>query len=375
MTTNISLIFYLLSFIVSAGLFTYGIRKHLRFFVAVSLIIPILIGGFRYGVGTDYFNYINLYNNHTKLSFGEFIDNNGFGELLFFTLEKIAYTVFHDPRFIFIISVGLTVIFFYFGIKAYKLKYPGLVYLLYLMTIFPMTLNAVRQGVAVSLVFFASTFILKADKVKYILMIIIAGLFHISALLLLPVYFLGRFVDGNSVKKEGEVTVSLEYMKYFIRTSFSIVVISLICLNVFVIIFSIPGFEKYELYLGFNEQGNNYIFFIKAALVILTVILSRRTVFKGCICQNKLLLLFAIVEVILLTLGFISPPVKREALYFSPFLLLILPNIIDAIKGNSLKIITYVVLALYGIAFFTISYYVLDQADIIPYNYSIQGEK
>ena len=143
MTTNISLIFYLLSFIVSAGFFTYGIRKHLRFFVVVSLIIPILIGGFRYGVGTDYFNYINLYNNHTKLSFGEFIDNNGFGELLFFTLEKIAYTVFHDPRFIFIISVGLTVIFFYLGIKAYKLKYPGLVYLLYLMTIFPMTLNAV----------------------------------------------------------------------------------------------------------------------------------------------------------------------------------------------------------------------------------------
>ena len=125
-----------------------------------------------------------------------------------------------------------------------------------------MTLNAVRQGVAISLVFFASTFILKADKVKYILMIIIAGLFHISALLLLPVYFLGRFVGGNSVKKEGEVTVSLEYMKYFIRTFFSIVVISLICLNVFVIILSIPGFEKYELYLGFNEQGNNYIFFI-----------------------------------------------------------------------------------------------------------------
>ena len=375
MTTNISLIFYLLSFIVSAGLFSYGIRKRLKFFVAISLIIPILIGGFRYGVGTDYFNSINLYNNHTKLSFGEFIENNGFGELLFFTLEKIAYSVFHDPRFIFVISVGLTILFFYLGVRVYKLKYPGLVYLLYLTTIFPMTLNAVRQGVAMSLVFFASTFILKAEKAKYVFMIMIAGLFHISALLLLPVYFLGRFVYGNSIQKEKKGAVGPEYIKYFIRIAFSIVVISLICLNVFAIILSIPGFEKYELYLGFNEQGNNYIFFIKAALIVLTIVLSRRTVFKGCIYQNKLILLFSIVEVVLLTLGFISPPVKRESLYFSPFLLLILPNIIDAVKGNSAKIITYAMLALYGIAFFTVSYHVLDQADIIPYNYSIQGEK
>lgn len=375
MTTNASLIFYILSFIVSAYFFAYGIRRRLKLFVAISLVIPILIGGFRYGVGTDYFNYINLYNSHIKLSFGEFVESNGFGELLFFVLEKIAYTVSRDSRVIFIVSVGLTIIFFYLGIKAYKIKYPGLVYLLYLTTIFSMTLNAIRQGIAMSLVFFASTFILRAEKVKYMLTIIVAGLFHISALLLLPIYFLGRFVDGNSAIKDKKIMNSSEYVKYFIRIAFSIVVISLICLNAFALVLSIPGFEKYELYLSFNEQGNNYIFFIKAALVLLTVILSRYTVFNGNVRQNKLFLLFSVVEVVLLTLGFMSPFVKREALYFSPFLLLILPNMIDAIKGSSVKVVIYAVLVLYGVAFFTVSYFMLDQADIIPYNYSIQGEK
>ena len=54
-----SLFFYIIAFALSAYLVSVGFRSRQRLFCMLGLLIPIIIGGFRYGVGTDYFNYID----------------------------------------------------------------------------------------------------------------------------------------------------------------------------------------------------------------------------------------------------------------------------------------------------------------------------
>lgn len=372
MSDAASLAFYLAAFLMAAYLFSFGVRRKSGLFVSLSLFIPVVIAGFRYGVGTDYFSYIAMYNTHVKLSLTEFINENGLAEVMFFAIEKLSFLLFDDPRFMFFVSALLTVGFFYAGVRRLKLKYPGLIYFLYLMAIFPVTFNAVRQGIAISIIFFALTYILEKKPTKYLLWTLVAGLFHISALLVLPIYFLGRFI----INIKSKIAINSHFTEragFFIRVSIVSLIISLVCISVFSIVLSIPGFEKYEVYLSFDEDINNNIFFVKLLLVMVMIVLNRQTVFKGDVRQNKLFLTFAIVEVTLLTLGFVSPFVKRAALYFSPFILLLLPNLIDILKGRLVKNMCYILIVLYGITFFTVSYYLLGQADVIPYEYSIGG--
>ena len=373
MSNEVSLVFYLVSFLASAYLLSFGIRRKIGLFIFIALLIPIIMGGFRYNVGTDYPNYVAIYSSRSSISLQEFVMNNGLAETLFFILEKISYIAFDDPRLMFLVSVALSVVFFYAGLKRLNPSQPVLIYFLYLTTLFPMTLNVVRQGIAVSIVFFASTYIIKRQPIRYSISILAASTFHISSLLTLPVYFLGSAL----FKKRKNITTNNrlpEKTGFFVRVFFISALTAFICLNVFSIVLSIPGLERYELYTFVNEEGNNYIFFVKLLSLITIVVLCKYTVFESNRRINKFFLTLAIMELILLTLGFVSPFIKREALYFSPFILLLLPNIASAFQGRVLKYTIYTLILLYGTILFTVSHYLLGQSDIIPYNFSLEGE-
>lgn len=371
MTGLESTLFYISTFGLASALVSYGIRKKIRIFAWLGLLIPILIGGFRYGVGTDYNNYIGIFKQYAQLDINEFIQENGLGEIAFFMLNKVAYSITGDVRLVFLVCTIITVTFFYLALIRLKVKYLGLVFFLFLLTIFPMTLNAVRQGVAISIVLYAMTFILDRSFWRYTLLVILAGLFHISALLVLPFYFVGRYVDVK--RKQFNKEYILSKGRLLLRVLMIGLIAGLIALNVFTIVLSIPGFERYDLYLMYDDEGANYTFFVKLALLLLIVICARYTIFKGDYRLNSLLVMGATIEIVFLIVGFISPFIKREALYFSPFLIMLLPNFIDMFNTKGLRYAVYTAILLYGILFFIISYLVLGQSDIIPYDYNFLG--
>lgn len=372
MSSELSLLFYIATFLISATLVSWGMRKKIRLLSWLGLLIPILISGFRYGVGTDYFNYVNIFNGHIEMDLKTYTDINGVAETGYFILEKVSYSLMGDARLVFLSTAFLTIAFFYLGMKRYQLRYPGLVFFLYLLTIFPATMNAVRQGVAMSIMFYAFTFVLDKKPLKYTLLTLTAGLFHISALLLLPFYFIGRLFDvqKRSLYKVRFVAKS----RYFIRVGIVLILLTLVMANVFTLVLSMPGFEKYEVYLNFAEEGSNYIFYVRLLLLIALALLAKYVIFKGDYRQNAFIFAGAMVEVVILILGFTSPFIKREALYFSPFLIMLLPNIIDLLGPRvRYRFTLYTACLLYGISFFTVSYLLLDQADIIPYNFSVRS--
>lgn len=367
MTDLMSVLVYLVSFTVAAVFVSYGLRNKIRLFAWIGILIPIVVGGFRYAVGTDYFNYVVIFRQYAQLGFVEYIEQNGIAEFGFFALNKISNYLIGDTRIMFLASVALAVVFFYLALTKYKLQHPGLVFFLFLTTIFPVMLNAVRQGIAVSIVFYAMTFIISRKPLRFVFWVLVASLFHISALLVLPFYFVGKLMD---VQRKGYL---LAKTRYFIKLSVLTVVLLAIVANVFAIVLSIPGFDRYELYLEINEESSNYVFYLKLALLLLIVVLARRMVFRSEYRQNAFFLVGALTEIILLILGFTSPFIKREALYFAPFMIMLLPNLIYVLKGHRLQLLVRYSLAVYGIAFFVISYLILDQADIIPYSFSLWG--
>ena len=92
---------------------------------------------------------------------------------------------------------------FYFLTKAFVEDKKFLIiwaFFLFLALFLEFSLNVVRQAVAIFIVFYAYKYICDKKLFKYILFIIIASLFHRSAILCLPLYFIGKFENILNVK-------------------------------------------------------------------------------------------------------------------------------------------------------------------------------
>lgn len=370
MSDFMSLLFYVSAFTISSVLVGYGYSKKQLPVIALGLSLPILIGGFRYGVGSDYFAYVDIFNAQSQLPISDFIQSNGYTELGFFLINNVSYILFGDIRFSLVVCAALTIIFFYIGLAKYKLKHTGLIFFLYLLTIFPMTLNTIRQGVAMSIVFYAMTFIPQRRPFVFIVWTLIASLFHTSALLMLPIYPVGIYMNDKKVFND---IGSVIKQKYFLRLAIVIVILTVITNNVFNIVLSQDIFSKYELYTTYSEESSNSIYFIKIIILGLILVLSYRIIFNSKDKINALLFAFACVEIVFLSLGFVSPFIKRQALYFAPYSLMLLPMIITTFSDRGGKMLGYSISLIYGLGFFVVSYYILEQADIIPLMFRLKG--
>lgn len=157
------------------------------------IIISIFLGG-RYNVGTDWGNYKDFY---------DYIATNGINwdnlEPLYLLLNRtISITGFSSSFFFFCISIiQLSIVYFVF--KDDK-RIFALGMLVYFLCCLPISLNIIRQSLAICIFLYAIRYI-GNSPLKYILLITVAGLFHYSSFILLCVYVLSykcfSFIDNR----------------------------------------------------------------------------------------------------------------------------------------------------------------------------------
>jgi len=354
-----SLILYFSIFSGSSLLMHYGIKRNLKFFIILSLIIPATLAAVRYGVGTDYFNYINIINSFKDVTTSQFLANNiNIIEPGFYALIKTAQVTSHTYIALFGISSFFTLCFFYLGLKKLNIRHQSLVYFLFLLTIFPFTLNAVRQGIALSISFFAISFLIKKQQMPFYIMLGIACLFHYSAIILLftPLIF-------KLILKEAENTKTKTII---FRTTIMILAITLLLPIVFNNLYKFGIFDKYSEYGSILPATNNFAYYLKAILLIISlfVFIHLR---KRVPDLTKYFVLSGIGLAVAYS-GFISPAYNRLTVFYEPFLLICVCYSMDLFVDKLGKVFAYISIYSYGLIYFYISYYVLKLANIIPYN-------
>lgn len=360
-----SLFLYIASFTLAAVLMHLGLKRDQRVYIGLSLLIPILLASLRFSVGTDYNTYVSLYNNLSSLSLAEFINADSTLEITFFALAKLSAFITGDPTFFFAVSSFITMLFFYLGLKRLNIKHKALVYFLFLLIIFPLTLNLVRQGIAISICFYAFTFMIERRPWQYILWVLVAGLFHTTAFLLLPIYLFVNIV--NLERQNG-------YLLFLIKLAGIAVLTYLLLPHAFNLLISLPFFEKYTLYETQIGEGDNYILYVQVAILAFAILFAK---WVANLRNNTLyffLLLFTTLEILFTTLGFTSAFIKRLALYFSLYNIALLTHFIDIFKDSTGKRMMYCILILYGLSYFYIAYYALGHAELFPYQ-TIFGAK
>ncbi|KAF5074568.1 EpsG family protein [anaerobic digester metagenome] len=143
------------------------------------ILLFTLVFGLRYDVGTDYINYLELYQTGNGINRLEF----GFR----FILDLFAGTGLHYS-FFFLFFAGLQIYLLYLSFKDEQWLYPWLVFILFTGGFFLSWMNVIRQSIAVVFFIYAIKYIEEKRFWNYVFICLLASLFHKTGLVLIVFY-------------------------------------------------------------------------------------------------------------------------------------------------------------------------------------------
>ncbi|PCE67628.1 EpsG family protein [Salinivibrio sp. YCSC6] len=265
------LIYYLtIFFLLFTGVFYERTREKdkPKIIVFVTTLL-VLVYGFRYQVGVDWFNYINVYNRNIL-----------YGNIYEFTTIEVGYKLLNIIAYYIgegIITVILlsTILFFYFTFKPVQKLDLNPFYFLAIVAPYHLVMsgmNYTRQAVALSLFLYALSFLINKQKIKFLIAIFVAGSFHISALCFIPLLF----IDGKKryifipliVTSPLIINIMLNYYSQYVESSMDSAGLYLRALYLIVPTFLFSLYYKGWHKLDLLERRLVYLVLISFPLII-----------------------------------------------------------------------------------------------------------
>lgn len=316
--------------------------KRVIIFLFCSLFI--LLGGLKWNTGTDwnpyYYNFLNsvtydnAINSPASFEWGysvlNFIINSSTGSFTVFLLVFTFFTVYFKYKVLIsndFISYAL------FGLFCFYCYSIG-------------DIIAWRQAFAISIVFFSVFFIIRRNFFPFLLCILIASLFHRSAIICIILYYIYS------------INLSKNWMLIIFLSSMTL---GILIFNLKISSFNIPflsGLEAFSNYQekldAYNEIGqvsygqvdsklSNFLGYLRKAVFVLPMIFFVKKEDK---ITYSLMGITIFGSVIYFILGAIATDFKRLAGYFDIFDILLIPAILYGVHNQKLR---YMLIFLYAI--------------------------
>lgn len=155
--------------------------------IVLAIVIFSFVAGVRWKVGVDHLAYLKNYLSIQNFGHSLFKKEIGFEYFTrLFADFGIHYTIYFGTL------AFLQIFFIYMAFRDQRFLYPFIGIIIVFGSYYLEWMNGVRQMVVACIFIFSIKYIIEKKLVKYILIILLASLFHQSALLLLPVYFIPR---------------------------------------------------------------------------------------------------------------------------------------------------------------------------------------
>ena len=347
--------FYTLTKIPSAINLTQNIKLSKRH-VAALLLISFVVG-FRYNVGVDWKGYKEIFEN---------IKNN-------VNLYKVEWGYLFINKLVTSLGGGSEVMFFliallswYFVFKSIPVALlPLALYFIFADELFFWSMNGVRQFVALGIFFYAIKYIIKRDFKTYFFIILFASLFHNTALILIPLYF----VPFHKLYNQKYWTIAILISFLFANIPFFIngterIVISIsnyiTVLSEYLRFFKSGQYQVQNLDIGFG-------YFFKLFVTFFILIFSKMIVKKHP--ETKIYFVLFFTGSIIFNLFFKMAPIMRLNVYFLNFRPLVLSLIIYKMWGiYKYRMLCIVFVFIYFILFLSMIY---NSAELCsPFNFT-----
>ena len=323
----------------------YGESKYLLnlLMIIISVQMILLMGLRSQVIGKDTAAYAIRFNKYSQYSVYEILADRS-QEIGYSLLIKLVSFFTDNFQWFLIIVSMLSIIPIMFTITRCSKK-PFLSVLLFIaFDYFAFMFSGMRQGVAYGLCFSSYLFIRERKLFKFLFVVFLATLFHKSAYLFIPAYFIAH-------TKVNKKTIALMIVSY-----------------IFVFIFKekIFGFIAETMYDYYEIKNTNpFGFLVLVFMVAIVGILFKNNAIKtdksfSCslmiLCTGAVLLPF-------ITIG---DNAKRLVEYYSIFMILVIPGVLDGIDDEKVYMLSNIGVIVGLISLFII-YLLADGYWIIPY--------
>lgn len=323
-----------------------------------AILIPLIISANRYGIGTDYFNYVSRYykitsENNIFLS----IVNNGISEPGWIVLNYLVKYIFDDVKYVFVLSSIFILTFSFTAIYKYRYRINiSIATFIFMCTMYNLSFNIIRQSLAMAIILFSIKYIEEKKPFKFLAIVFLAGSFHYSALIFIPLYWFFRTNKQNWGKvKRGILYLLFILLVFNFDTFFNFLV-------------NLGGgvFSKYSAYElnDYSEIGFGNI--IIRLPIIIIILLNIKRLKKIDAFMGEITSLYFI-SLILFFLAYMAPFIGRITMFFEMIQIFIVPAIIKAQNNTFAKYTLIIIILVYYILIFTNGIIIKNHGETIPY--------
>lgn len=326
--------------------------KNAQWGLKVSFFLIFLFLALRYNFGNDYNTYLYFFSEISQYDLIDVFDKSQVLDLAWILLNWL-FRSFGFFAMTAVLAFFNSVVYYRFIKKYVPGRYYWLAVFIYIF--YPEFLlihsSAMRQSVAIMIFIFSLDYLYKKDAIRYFLCIGIASLFHLSALILLPVYFLGLL--NRKISKVNRI---------FIISIFISLILLGESLSPFLKQFIGKYFIKYEIYQEAGSFNTGLGFLYLFLMLILTLYFER-------LQKKEIALVFkiAIFGFIMMPFNLIIELIGRLGLYFTPATIIVYPIILMNLKKPVSKII-YLTLLL---TFITYKFFQFFYSDVYRDAYAV----
>lgn len=295
-----------------------------------TFLILYLFMALRYDYGNDYMSYLTI---HTLLSSGAYAW--GYEDYLF-RLLNIAVPNFYVM--IAIISLFYIVTIYYLIKNNLHVKQYWLAILLLLINpyLFLIHLSSLRQTLAICLFIIAISFAIKRKPIEYVVFILLASEMHLSAIILLPLYFI---LNEKSFNKKH-----------------IFIIITILGALLFTPLFDIIVNKSLEYlpnnYSYYYNQGlqNSLRATIISSFYLFLVLFNLDKLEGKEIIYGKLSLISTLISILAIKVSMIT----RIGMYFDIFLIITIPQIFNHIdKKTNRQILFLILIGIYLLRYYS----------------------
>lgn len=158
------------------------------FFIFIAFLIVFLPSALRYGVGANFYSYLNIYQN---------LDNYRWMEKGFYFVNWSLKSINANPQWSFI---TFSYIFTFAAFKSYPKKGGWIIHLTFFLTFYLLSFFYIRQAIAVAFCLWALAKFIEGERVKFLALVFIASLFHQASILIAIIGLASVIPVKNKVK-------------------------------------------------------------------------------------------------------------------------------------------------------------------------------
>lgn len=330
-------------------------KKYNKIFILLAISSLVIVSGFRYKSGTDFHTYIDIFNITLN---SPNIDLKNSSDVAFTVFCKLLSRISSDPQIMFLGAAILTNILIVWILAKYSKRFELSMWLYITTFVYYSTFNGVRQWMSAAIIFTGTQYLINVRSFKkYLLIVLFASLFHASALVMIPVYFI------------------INSKTFSIRNLFLILgfMFAVFAYGTFIpVLGKILEVTQYAHYIEVFNTDMNGIHPLRLAVYFVPVFIFC-LYYKTLNSKNEIsidrLVNLCIIGFLVMFMALRQVFFARLIFYFDLYYLLLIPKIVD-IGDKKIRRLFYYTIA---IAYFVFSYSLLitGEARIIPYELKI----